>query len=140
MSEMGLGLRFKVKIDGQDFGNWEKCDGLTVEYDVKEYSEGGENGFVHRLPGRVKYQNVKLTRPIDEHSARVTAWMASVQIRMAPGTAHISVLDTTGTDVADWYLVGVYPVRWSGPTLDIYGNQHATETLEIAHNGFLGPN
>ena len=44
MSETGLGLRFKVKIDGFDFGNWEKCDGLTVEYEVKEYSEGGENG------------------------------------------------------------------------------------------------
>jgi phage tail-like protein len=138
MSETGLGLRFKVKIDGQDFGNWEKCDGLSVEYDVKEYSEGGENGYVHRLPGRVKYQNIKLTRPIDEHSARVTAWVASVQVRLVPGTAHISVMDTTGSDVADWYLV-VYPTRWSGPTLDIYGNQHATETLELAHNGFLGP-
>lgn len=139
MAETGLGLRFKVSIDGQDFGNWEKCDGLQVEYDIHELSEGGENTYVHRLPGRVKYQNIKLTRPIDEHSARVTAWVASVGIRLIPGTAHISVLDPTGTDVANWYLIGVFPVRWSGPTLDIYGNQHATETLELAHTGFLGP-
>ena len=52
MSEAGLGLRFQVKIDGRDFGNWQKCDGLAVEYDVFEYKEGGENGYVHRLPGR----------------------------------------------------------------------------------------
>jgi phage tail-like protein len=139
MADSALGLRFKVRIDGQDFGNWHKCDGLQVSYDVKEYVEGGENGYVHKLPGRVKYETVKLTRPIDEHSGRVTAWVASVQIYATPGTAHISVLDPTGKDVADWYLIGVWPVRWSGPNLDVNGNQQATETLELAHNGFLGP-
>ena len=138
MADSGLGLRFRVEIDGQDFGNWEKCDGLSVEYDIHEHSEGGENTFVHRLPGRVKYQNVKLTRPIDEHSARVTAWVASVAVRLVPGTARISVLDAGGSSVADWQLVGVFPIRWSGPSLDIYGNQHATESLELAHTGFLG--
>ena len=139
MAEAGLGLRFRVSIDGQDFGNWQKCDGLSMEYDIHEHKEGGENGFTHKLPGRVKYENVKLTRPIDQHSGRVTAWVASVQIRLIPATAHVSVLDPAGESVADWYLIGVYPVRWSGPTLDVDGNQWATETLELAHNGFLGP-
>ena len=139
MAETALGLRFKVSIDGQDFGNWQKCDGLTMEYDIHEYKEGGENGYVHRLPGRVKYENIKLTRPIDEHTARVTMWVASMQVMVLPGTGQISVLDPAGEAVADWHLIGVYPVRWSGPTLDVDGNQLATETLEIAHNGFMGP-
>ena len=138
MSEAGLGLRFKIKIDGHDFGNWQKCDGLTLEYDVFDYSEGGENGYIHRLPGRVKYQNIKLTRPIDADSSRVSAWVASLQVRMVPATAQISVLDPTGTAVADWFVTGVYPVRWNGPTLDVDSNQWATETLELAHNGFVG--
>ena len=138
MSEAGLGLRFKIKIDGQDFGNWQKCDGLTLEYDVLDYNEGGENGFVHRLPGRAKYPNIKLTRPIDSHSSKVSAWVASLQLRMVPSTVQISVLDPTGEAVADWHLTGVYPVRWNGPTLDVNSNQWATETLELTHNGFLG--
>ena len=138
MSEAGLGLRFKIKIDGRDFGNWQKCDGLTLEYDVLDYNEGGENGFVHRLPGRVKYPNIKLTRPIDSHTSEVSAWVASLQLRMVPSTVQISVLDPTGTTVADWHLTGVYPVRWNGPSLDVNSNQWATETLELAHNGFLG--
>jgi phage tail-like protein len=138
MADSGLGLRFKITIDGQDFGNWQKCDGLSLSYDIHEHSEGGENGFVHRLPGRVKYDNIKLTRPIDEGTARVALWVASVQLQTIPGTGHISVLDPAGDSVADWYLIGVYPVRWSGPTLDIDGNQLATETLELAHNGFMG--
>ncbi len=138
MSESGLGLRFKVSIDGKDIGNWQKVDGLTLEYDLYEYSEGGENAYVHRLPGRVKYQNVKLTRPIDTDSVSVAAWLASLQVRMVPATAHISVLDPSGETVADWYLAGVYPVRWTGPSLDVNSNSWATETLEIAHNGFMG--
>ena len=138
MSEEGLGLRFKVRIDGKDMGNWQKVDGLALEYDIHEYAEGGENGYVHKLPGRVKFQNVKLIRPIDSSSATVSAWVQSLQVRMVPSTAHISVLDPSGATVADWHLVGVYPVRWTGPSLDVNSNQWATETLELAHNGFLG--
>lgn len=138
MSEPGLGLRFQVKIDGRSFGNWQKCDGLAVEYDIYEYKEGGENGYVHHLPGRVSYPNVKLTRPIDSGSSSVSAWVASLQVRMVPSTAEISVFDPTGESVATWVLTGVYPVRWNGPTLDVGSSQWATETLELSHNGFLG--
>lgn len=137
MSEAGLGLRFQVKIDGQDFGNWQKCDGLSLEYDVMEYKEGGENAYVHRLPGRVNYPNIKLTRPVDSGSSSVSAWVASLQVRMVPSTVEISVLDPSGTRVATWALAGAYPVRWNGPSLDVGGNQWATETLELIHNGFL---
>lgn len=140
MADPGLGLRFQVSIDGQvSLGNWQRCDGLTVEYDIHEYREGGLNGYVHRLPGRAKYQNVKLTRPVDANTMAVAGWVASVQARLKPGTARISVLDPAGETVATWNLFGVFPVRWSGPSLDVGGNQVATETLELAHNGFLGP-
>jgi phage tail-like protein len=138
MADAGLGLRFSVKIDGQDFGNWQKCDGLSVEYDIREYKEGGENGYVHRLPGRVNYPNIKLTRPVDTGSASVSAWVASLQVRMVPSTCQISVFAPTGDSVATWVLSGVYPVRWTGPQLDVNSSQWATEMLELAHTGFLG--
>ncbi len=137
MSESGLGLRFQVKIDGRSFGHWQKCDGLAVEYDIHEYKEGGENSFVHRLPGRVNYPNIRLTRPVDSDSSSVSAWVASLQVRMVPSTCEISVLDPSGESVAQWTLAGVYPIRWTGPTLDVSSNQWATETLELSHNGFL---
>jgi len=140
MSDPALGLRFQVRIDGQtELGNWQKCDGLNVEYDVQEYREGGQNGYVHRLPGRAKYENVKLSRPVDDMTITVAEWLASVQMRVVRGTAQIAVLDPSGDTVAEWILMGVFPVRWSGPSLDVNGNQQATETLELAHNGFLGP-
>ena len=139
MPEAGLGLRFKVVIDGVNLGNWTKCDGLSVEYDVHDYSEGGQNGFVHRLPGRAKYQNLKLTRTLDSASATVAGWLASIQAGTRRQTAQIAVLDAAGAEVAAWSLMDVFPVRWTGPSLDVGSNQVATETLELAHNGFLGP-
>ena len=136
MSEHGVNLQFEVAIEGQLLGNWTKCDGLGVEYEVQEYQEGGENGFVHRLPGRRKYTNVKLTRPIDKGSARVAAWVSSIGVEVKRQTGKITVRDATGSELGTWNLEGVYPVKWNGPSLDVAGNQVAIETLELAHNGF----
>ncbi len=75
--EYGLVLRFKVTLDDHtDLGSWTKCEGLSVEYDVQEIKEGGQNDYVHRLPGRAKYQNIKLTRPIDKDTGKVAVWLA----------------------------------------------------------------
>src|SRR3984893_308700 len=131
-------LRIRVKIHGDGLpANQSKCDGLSVEYDVFEYKEGGENAFVHRIPGRAKYQNIKLTRPINQDTKKVASWIAKIKIEVKRQTAEISALDSEGKPIATWNLEGVFPVKWSGPSLDIGANQVATETLELAHNGFL---
>ncbi len=140
MTEQGLSLSFQVIIDGSfDLGDWTKCEGLGVEYQVFDYQEGGNNGFIHRLPGRAKYTNVKLTRPVDAATNAVMAWLAGVQVKVVPSSAQICVRDTNGDVVAVWVLQGVFPVKWSGPTLDVGSNTPAYESLEIAHSGFLGP-
>jgi phage tail-like protein len=138
MAEYGLALNFVVTIDGHDLGAWMRCEGLGVTYDVFEYKEGGNNGFVHRLPGRAKYDNIKLTRVVNESTAAVMTWLASVQGSISYATAKIAVMDSAGTEIASWNLSGVYPSHWSGPTLNAGGREPATETLELVHNGFLG--
>lgn len=131
-------LRFRVKLDGgADLGDWSKCDGLSVEYEVFEYKEGGANEFIHRLPGRAKYQNLKLTRPLNKDSSKVARWIAGMKNQVQRETAEVSALDTQGEAIATWNFEGVYPVKWSGPSLDIGNNSVATESLELAHNGFL---
>jgi len=135
-----LSLRFVVNVSGDisDLGDWQKCEGLTVEYDIFEYKEGGENGYTHRLPGRAKYQNVKLTRPINPASKTVAAWVAKMITEPKRVTAMIKVLDAAGNLVVQWNLIDVFPARWTGPTLDVTQNQVAMEVLELAHNGFVG--
>jgi phage tail-like protein len=140
MSEPGLALRFWVSIDDYGtLGSWTKCEGLAVEYEVFEYPEGGVNDHVHRLPGRRKYPNVKLTRPLDEHSADVVKWISGMALKVKRRHAEIAVFDPNDKIVCRWNLTSVYPVKWTGPSLDAGGNQIANETLELSHDGFLSP-
>lgn len=133
-----LGLRFQVDVSPiGSLGDWQKCEGLSVEYDIFEYKEGGVNAYVHRLPGRAKYQNIKLTRPISPASKDVAAWVSKVQTAPKRSTATIKVLDASGKPVAQWSLTGVFPAKWTGPNLDVGANQVAIEVLELAHNGFI---
>jgi phage tail-like protein len=132
----GVNLYFHVTLDGMNLGDWTKCEGLTVEYEVEEYKEGGQNGFIHRLPGRVKYQNIKLTRPLDSRSREVLRYLASVQENLERQTGSIELRDAANAQVIRWKLDGVYPVKWTGPTMDVSANNVATEALELSHQGF----
>jgi len=137
MPESGLTFRFQVTIDHKvELGNWTKCEGLTVEWEVQEYREGGLNDYVHRLPGRRKYQNIKLTRPLDRSSKDVASWISKVEGPSAGHTAQICILDGEGKQVAAWNIVDIWPTRWTGPNMDVNGKDTAFETLELAHNGF----
>lgn len=138
MPEPALSVRFSVKVDDYgSLGTWSKCEGLAVEHEVQEYMEGGNNGFVHRLPGRRKYTNLKLTRTLDADSATVVKWVSSVAPGFKRTNAEVAALDPGGEVICRWNLTDVYPVKWTGPTLDAAGNQVAIEQLELAHHGFL---
>lgn len=140
MSDPGLSLRFDVVIDSAgestELGTFTSCQGLAAEYEVFEYPEGGENGFVHRIPGRLRYPNLVLTRALDSSSGAVAAWFHSQETKVGRTTAVVTAYDPAGTAVASWSLRDVCPVRWTGPALSSTGNTVATETLELAHHGF----
>lgn len=132
-------LRFDVVIDGQELGSFTTLDGLSAEYEIRTYQEGGENGFVHQLPGRLKYGNIKLGRPVDMHSAGLGVWFRMLA-RGGPSrrhTATVVAFDDNSRPVAEWMFVGVWPVRYTGPAFSADSSKVAIETFEFAHNGLL---
>jgi phage tail-like protein len=137
VGEPATGIRFEVKIDGVDIGSFTGCAGLGAEYEIFEYQEGGQNAYVHRLPGRLKYSPVTLTRPIDEKSGELAAWFASFRDSVKPVTGCITAFDPQQRPIAQWNLTGLYPSRWTGPGFSSDGNSVVKETLELSHNGFL---
>ncbi len=132
----GLAIRYEVKVDGVDLGAFTECDGLAGEYEVLEYPEGGNNTFVHRLPGRMKHTNVTLKRPIDAESGKLAAWFSSLRDAVSRKTASITVYDGNKKKIAGWSLVGVWPAKYSGPKLSSTDEGVAIETLELVHDGF----
>jgi phage tail-like protein len=128
---------FAVSIDGNDLGTFNSCEGLGVEVVLEQREEGGNNGLIWQLPTRLKYSNVKFSRPLGPDTVQVAKWFASMTSGVKRRTATIVAMTNDGAKVATWSLAGVVPVRWSGPSLNLDSPKVATETIEIAHHGFL---
>lgn len=139
MTDPGNALRFDFRLDGVEVASFTSVDGLAAEYVVKTYEEGGENGYIHQLPGRMKYTNVKLTRPVDKGSKALAAWFSELgkAQTLSRRTATVIAYNDNREVVAEWSLKDVYPVRYTGPSFSAENGKVITETLELAHNGFL---
>ncbi len=130
---------FVVSIDDENLGAFNSCDGLGCEVVMEQREEGGSNGVIWQLPTRMKYSNVKLSRPVTSASARILHYFTDMASGVKRRTATIEARTQEGTVVARWALTGVIPVRWTGPQLSADSPKVATETLELAHHGFLAP-
>ena len=131
-------MRFDVTLDGKEIGSFTAVDGLSAQYEVKTYAEGGENGFVHRLPGRLSYGTIKLTRPVEMRTKALSEWFRQVATGEAtkPHTAAIIALNDNRATVITWSFDGVWPVSYKGPSFAAEGGKVATEVFEFAHDGW----
>jgi phage tail-like protein len=133
-----------ITVNTSFLGIFKGLEGLEVWYDVLEYAEGGNNDFVHRLPGRMRYPNLKLSWGLvsDEDLLK---WFIATHTKAE--TQEITLTLTvakgdTSRDLRKFTFADAYPVHWSGPTLRANAADPETwgETLEIAHSGLkLGP-
>lgn len=129
-------LRFLVKADDCTIGRFAHCHGLSAEYEIEEYAEGGQNAFVHKLRGRMRYPNLVLSRGIT-HESGLMDWFLQTKKAGERGNISVSLLGPDGKPVRRWGFEGAFPVRWEGPVLNARSHTAATETLEIAHRGFV---
>lgn len=129
------GSHFKVEIQDAVVGLFQACDGIDVQYDVLEYAEGGET-FVHNLHGQVRYSNLTLSRGITNEDA-LLKWFRASKKRSSRGAITVSLLTPGSKNVRKWSFKAAHPIKWSGPSLSTGSSNLATETLVIAHEGFV---
>src|SRR5215210_1638887 len=92
VSDPAVAYMFKVEIDGHELGLWNSFEGLGWETSIETREEGGNNFFVHQLPGRLKYTNVKIARPLGTDSSLVADWFAGMATVVKRTTARITAL------------------------------------------------
>jgi phage tail-like protein len=125
-------------------GLFKGMEGLEVWFDVLEYAEGGNNDFVHRLPGRMRYPNLKLTWGLVSDDA-LLKWFVATHTKAETQDITLTLTASRGDmsrDLRKFTFADAYPVHWSGPLLHANAADPETwgETLEIAHSGLkLGP-
>ncbi len=137
-TQYGLVMRFDVVVDGIDLGAWSSCDGLKVDFGLKEIKVGGSNDYKVYLPDRVNYPRLILKRAMTaKDSGKVMAWLRSMVDATEGGTATITLRDSHNQTVSEWTFANSRPASWKGPTLSATGKEVATEILELVHEGFL---
>ena len=129
-------FNFQVEIEGLIIGGFTEVNGLQVETAVEDYQEGGQNEYVHKLPGPTRYpSNLTLKRGLTDIDS-FWRWHRKViagKITRKNGTVYL--LDRQGLPAMWWDFKQAYPVKWSGPDLNAMENSVAIESLEIAHHG-----
>ena len=134
---------FLFEVDGVEIGRFMEVSGLEVEVTVEDLEEGGQNSFVHRLPGRMSWPHVIFKRGMTESDALFT-WLnkssgegfAGNENKLVKATGAVTAIDASGTRLRSWDFADVFPVRWKGPDFETNSNDPLEEELEIAHHGF----
>jgi phage tail-like protein len=138
MTDPAITACFVIKIDHKPLGSFLTCEGLGMEVAIEKREEGGNNDFVYQLPGRISYPNIKFSRPINSDSSETARWLSEMSATKIK--RHVATIEARTADdqvVCSWDLQGVILVRWTGPQFGLEGPKVATETLELAHHGFL---
>ncbi|MFE3864937.1 phage tail protein [Streptomyces goshikiensis] len=133
----GSSFLFRVTVGPFLLGSFTSCDGLGCSVEMQEVWEGGVNDHPWRIPTRMTYSNITFTRPLGRDSALSWGWLSSQVIKPVPTVGEIAALDADRKPIVRWWLQGVYPVSWKGPSFSASDSRAVTETLEIAHNGFI---
>ena len=129
---------FVVKVPDIDtIGMFTRCSGLELQVDVLEYAEGGNNEFVHQLPGQLRYPNLVLTRGLTNEDA-VFRWFSATRTNAELKEVTLTFQTHMQQPVRTFTFANAFPVRWSGPASAAGLAEVALETLEIAHGGLQG--
>lgn len=134
-------FQFAVSLDGslRDASClFSEVSGITAEMDVEAVKEGGENRFVHRLPGPVKHPLLVLRHGVLPVPSPWVAWCRQV---LEGGLAepvktsliHVSLLDENGQPLRIWSFDKAFPVKWAVEPFQFSKNEIAIEKLELSY-------
>jgi phage tail-like protein len=127
-----LSYGFALEINGVVEGFFTECAGLESERDIEEVKEGGENTYIHKFPGRLKYANVTLKRGVIASNDLWEWYLKGMDDgKVERQSVTVILFDQAGSRLKSWNLVNAYPVKWSGPSFKSDDNNVAVETLEL---------
>jgi phage tail-like protein len=133
-----VGFQYKIDVGGIITGYFTECGGLGSETEVIQHKiQEGEQDIIQMLPGRLKWDNIKLKRGITDQ-LDFWDWRKMVEdgdVTGARMNGSIFMLDQEGSPVAQWDFVNGWPSKVSGPDLKADSNAFGVEEITIVHEG-----
>ncbi|MDA8117728.1 MAG: phage tail protein [Actinomycetota bacterium] len=134
--EFTVSIYFSFEVEGIDFGQFTRMEGFSItnDHEIRQTASQGE--FMHVFPGRIRYSNLKLARPLSPLSKKFISWMHSFGNNVGR-VGVLKALNPDKSELVSWSLEGVLPISWTGPNYDLSSPEVAMETLEFAYRGIL---
>jgi phage tail-like protein len=133
----GLEHIFIVRIGGGTLlGAFTEVSGIGAQFETFDYAEGG-NPYLVKLRGRTQQSNITLKAGLTS-SVALMEWVLDPS--PAPKDLYIAFRDPTAANIREFGFRAAIPVRWTGPSANVGANAVATESLELAHQGFMDVN
>ena len=120
---------------------FQTVSGISSQVETHEIRQGGENIFMQRLPTRITYNNLVLTRGMVIGSPlNIELNLAFSTMTFSPSQVLVVLLDDIrGAEyipAAAWLFQDAYPVKWEISDLDGSKNAVVIETMELAYSRF----
>ncbi|WP_340065872.1 phage tail protein [Ascidiimonas aurantiaca] len=121
--------------------SFKEVSGISMEMGIEEITEGGINGYKHRVPTTVKYSNLVLKRGFVPKNSDVARWCidtleGGLEETIETKNIIVSLLDENNSPLKSWSFVNAWPVKWAISDFNSMNNEIAIETLEFAYSYF----
>lgn len=125
-------FRFLISANGTSLGVFTECTLPVIEWELEEVKEGGQNGYVHQLPGRRKSARLTLKNGVGSSELMDWFWkMLEDKIDRRKLTIQLLATQDKSSAVMTLNIENAYPVKWSGPTLKADDNNIAIQSVEF---------
>lgn len=139
-----LAFYFSVKFcasSGISDTSFKEVSGISKEVETEEYKQGGEAGYVYRIPKGYKYPRLVLKRGIAPLDSPLVKWCSAIfdspdmdAFKCYP--LDIFLMDETQTAIRGWSFINAYPVKWAVESFGSLKNEVAIESIELEYLRF----
>jgi phage tail-like protein len=132
----GIGTALQA-ASGAD-ASFQEISGVEAKIEIETVAEGGENRFVHQLPGVTKSPNLVLRRGYVTAPSFLSEWAAqtvgsTLNSAILTQTLVVMLLGADRLPLVVWSFDRAWPVRWVTGPFDSLKNEVLTEVLEFSY-------
>jgi len=132
---------FAVSLSGSwtsGDNSFSEATGIGPEMQTETVVEGGENRFVHTLPGGFKHPKLVLKRGISRQSSELTQWCEDILAggfaqTITPRLLYLRLMADPTTPLKSWTFTNAFPVKWSIDSFNAKTAAIAIETVEFSY-------
>jgi phage tail-like protein len=134
-----VGFHYAIEVQGVVTGYFTECAGIGSEHEIIEHKVVDEKGreTIHKIPGRLKWQDVTLKRGITDNMD-IWDWREEVvqgKVDDARRNGSIVMFNQGLEEVARWNFENAWPLKVTGPSMKSDSNEFGIEELVITHEG-----